>query len=575
MALHRAGKRLAGRCSLPPGLLRLGLPSTALEDVARAAASGGPQEALAWLVQRQHLQDDARQHRAAEHLAACWRAVRAQAEALPPWERAMAAWEVDCTLLRAARAERQRRRAEEWEARKVAAEQRGEKVEEAAEELEEEPLILLAAPRKPALAAAGCYLWGEVGRGKTLLMDLFALSLQQEEQQGIVVRRAHFHDYMHGVHRRLAQLRHEGSRAGLSTVARETAAGSPAVFCFDEFQITNIADATLMTPLLSELFTEEAAVVATSNRPPIDLFKDGLNRDGYLPAFVDALERRLHVHHLDAPLDYRAVRRRRHDAAGAVRGAPLRDDYHVQPASGERAAAALTEAFAEAAAGVAPAPQRLPVAWGRHLACPGVAGGVARFSFDELCGQPLSAEDYSALVTRAQVHTFVLSDVPRFTLKQHNEARRFTNLVDTLYEHQCRLVCSAGAPIDELLAGLDRLCTAEAPAEPPEKTRGRATRKFHKHGDVSFEVSGRSPCRPDTFATAEADAEAGTSVWRLGGSGADSTESGGDGVEGVMAAAVDSLRESGFAARRCVSRLREMSTSEYRAGHDARWLRAT
>mmetsp|Transcript_82566 Transcript_82566/g.232361 ORF Transcript_82566/g.232361 Transcript_82566/m.232361 type:complete len:563 (-) Transcript_82566:24-1712(-) len=560
MALRRAGLCLAGAAPLPPGLLRLGLPAAALEDVQRAALSGGPKEAFAWLVKQQRLKDDVLQRSAVEPLDACWRAVRAQEEVLPSWGHKMAAWEVECARLRAEHQERRRRREEEQGSR--------ERPEVDEEVVKEEPLVLPIALPKPRLSAPGCYLWGEVGRGKTLMMDLFALSLQQPHgvaNEGVVVRRAHFHDFMHGVHQRIGKSRSEGSRAGVSAVVDETAAGGPAVLCFDEFQITNIADATLIMPLFSELFTREVVLVATSNRPPTDLYKGGLNRELHMPVFVGALERRLHVHYLDAPVDYRAKMRKAEDDAGASSAS---SDF-VLEIPGLSSSALLAEAFAAAAGGAVPGAQKLPVAWGRQVECASTANGVARFTFEELCDRPLSAEDYTAMVTKAQVHTFVVSGVPRFTLKLHNEARRFTNLVDTLYEHQCRLICSADAPLDELLVGMDRLCSVEA--KPAVEAESFPEPVLRKHGDVSFMVSSKSPCRPDTFATAEADSEAGTSVVHFGNSGADSSESGDDGIVGVMAQAADSLRESGFAARRCASRLLEMGTVAYRAGHEARW----
>jgi len=327
MALRRAGLCLAGAAPLPPGLLRLGLPAAALEDVQRAALSGGPKEAFAWLVKQQRLKDDVLQRSAVEPLDACWRAVRAQEE----------------------QGSRERLEVDE-------------------EVVKEEPLVLPLAPPKPRLSAPGCYLWGEVGRGKTLMMDLFALSLQQPHgvaNEGVVVRRAHFHDFMHGVHQRIGKLRSEGSRAGVSAVVDETAAGGPAVLCFDEFQITNIADATLIMPLFSELFTREVVLVATSNRPPTDLYKGGLNRELHMPVFVGALERRLHVHYLDAPVDYRAKMRKAEDDAGASSAS---SDFILE-ALGVSSSALLAEAFAAAAGGAVPGAQKLPVAWGRQVEC--------------------------------------------------------------------------------------------------------------------------------------------------------------------------------------------------------------
>jgi len=198
-----------------------------------------------------------------------------------------------------------------------------------------------------------------------------------------------------------------------------------------------------------------------------------------------------------------------------------------------------------------------------------------KFTFDELCVEALSAEDYMTMVKQGRAHTFCVSGVPLFSPKLHNEARRFTNLVDCLYDNQCRLVCTAAGSPEELLVGMEALCSAEAQAQTSDAETGdvaSTTQRSHRHGDISFQSSELSPCRPDTFATAEADAEAGNSIIHLGTStGMDASDTA-DGVVGVMAAAVDSLRESGFAARRCVSRLCEMDTNAYRAAHCAKWL---
>ena len=255
MALARAGQRL---CPLaappPPGLLRLGLPSARLGDVTQAARQGGPGEALTWLVKRGHLAEDAAQRRAAAPLDAAWGAARVHAAELPGWLRRRAAWVAECEHLRTEHARRQREREAERSGKEArGAPQAGEPPAEAAE-----PLRLPLEPPRPVLLSGGCYLWGEVGRGKTLMMDLLALSLPQgaagapEELGSPTARRTHFHSFMHGVHSRLHALRAEGAQRGLGTAVADAAAGYPAVLCFDEFQITTIADATLLTPLFQE-----------------------------------------------------------------------------------------------------------------------------------------------------------------------------------------------------------------------------------------------------------------------------------------------------------------------------------
>eukprot|EP00931_Biecheleriopsis_adriatica_P124612 TRINITY_DN99766_c0_g1_i1.p1 TRINITY_DN99766_c0_g1~~TRINITY_DN99766_c0_g1_i1.p1 ORF type:complete len:590 (+),score=105.93 TRINITY_DN99766_c0_g1_i1:101-1771(+) len=545
----------------PPGLLRLGLSHASLTGVAQAAREAGPSEALSWLSKRGELRFDSAQLSALEPLDSAWQSARDYAKEFPKWQERHGLWEAECARLRA----EHRELVESRKRSKCAGDQDAEAGSTDQKAVEDEPLVLPAAPQRPELRSRGCYIWGKVGRGKTLLMDLFALSLNpagdlDRQLNGVEVQRVHFHGFMHNIHRRLHELRRDGARDGLARAVQEATSGHPSVLCFDEFQITTVADASLLTPLIGELFTRDSIVVITSNRPPEQLYKGGLNRDFHMGAFDSLLRSQLDVHHLDAPVDYR------YEAAASSDSSQLASDFMVAPVAEE-----LDSIFETATAGSLAHAQKLPVAWGRTLHCQKVSGGTAQFTFEELCGAPLSAEDYLTLIQKGGIHTFMVSEVPRFGLKLHNEARRFTNLVDALYDHQCRLVCTAEAPIDDLLAGMDRLCTAEMQTEQPAMGIAGSEKSLrqHRHGDVTFESSELSPCRPDTFATAEADSEAGTSCFRLG-AGSDSSDTQ-DGVAGVMAAAVDSLRESGFAARRCTSRLREMSTPTYRSGHAARW----
>eukprot|EP00442_Polarella_glacialis_P055555 CAMPEP_0115166590 /NCGR_PEP_ID=MMETSP0227-20121206/74204_1 /TAXON_ID=89957 /ORGANISM="Polarella glacialis, Strain CCMP 1383" /LENGTH=315 /DNA_ID=CAMNT_0002579133 /DNA_START=21 /DNA_END=969 /DNA_ORIENTATION=- len=281
----------------------------------------------------------------------------------------------------------------------------------------------------------------------------------------------------------------------------------------------------------------DVMVVMTSNRPPADLYKDGLNHMMYMPPFRQLLETTIGVHHIDAPQDYRAAK-----AA-------------AESANGQAAAGALEEAFERASGSTLEKAGscQLAVSWGRRLECPAAHAGVSWFSFSQLCATALSADDYSVLLQKNAIHTLVLSDVPRFALEQHNEARRFTNLVDCLYEHQGRLICTAEAPLDSLMAEMEILSHVPLTTQPAMGIAGSEV-SLRKHGDVTFAVSDKSPCRPDSFATEVSDP---------------TQES--DGAAGVMSVALVSLQESGFAARRCVSRLREMGTAEYLSAHRARW----
>lgn len=551
MALRCVGRRCCGAPTLvhTPSLFRLGLDADRRKDIAAVATEAGPVEALKWLVRRGWVSDDGAQLNAAQGLDSAWTAARRHSEAILVWEKRYSAWAAECHRLQEEYTAAQERRKKEQEDR----ERSSSSVTAAPSEL-----ILPPAPSQPQLATKGCYLWGEVGRGKTLLMDILALSVA--ESNTIVVKRLHFHDFMHMVHRSLHECRAEGAQDGIRAVINATASGRPAVLCLDEFQITAVADVTVLVPIFRELLQNNALVILTSNRHPESLYQDGLNRDRQMSAFVQQIQAELQVHHIDGATDYRAERKEEENSTTV-------DDYRVSENVSAEDEKFLDYAFASIAGDATPIAKKLRVAWGRSLQCDLVANGAARFSFDELCGANLSAEDYLALVHDEGVHSFIVSDVPRFNLRLHNEARRFTNFVDALYENHCRLICVAAAPVDELMTDMDKLCYVEAPPKTAEPEG--AQKKFHKHGDLSFQVSELSPCRPDTFATAEADAEAGDCVIRVGGD----DSNGADGIVGVMAAAVDSLRESGFAARRCVSRVHEMSTTTYQLGHNAHWGR--
>jgi cell division protein ZapE len=276
----------------------------------------------------------------------------------------------------------------------------------------------------------GLYLYGGVGRGKSALMDIF-----HEEARVPRKRRVHFHAFMLDVHRRIFVERNSPTSAKgddpVKTVARQLA-GETSLLCFDEFQVSDPADAMILQRLFKKMFERGVVVVATSNRPPGDLYLDGINRDTFLP-FIELLQQRLDVLHLNAQRDYRLDQLR----SMAVYYTPLE-------AASE---AALAAAF-ERLAGVSHAgPVALEVQ-GRTLVIPAAAGGVARASFSELCEAPRGPADYTAVAEA--FNTLVLSGIPRLGPEQRNEARRFINLIDILYEHRVNLICSADAPPDAL-----------------------------------------------------------------------------------------------------------------------------
>ncbi len=279
--------------------------------------------------------------------------------------------------------------------------------------------------REPA--PQGLYIFGPVGRGKSMLMDMFFDTVPIAPK-----RRVHFHEFMIEIHDALHQIRRGGGeRDPLGIVAADIAARSW-LLCFDEFQVENIADAMILGRLFQGLFDAGAVVVATSNTRPQDLYKDKLQRDRLLP-FIDLLCDRLDVVELAGALDYRRER---------LRAMRL---YHTPLGPG--ANAALDDAFERLTAAAPAAPERLPVQ-GRLLDVPLTACGVARFGFADLCDRPLGAADYLAVAKR--FHTVILSDIPRLPPARRNESKRFVTLIDALYEHNVNLVCSAEVAADAI-----------------------------------------------------------------------------------------------------------------------------
>ena len=286
--------------------------------------------------------------------------------------------------------------------------------------------------RRPAEGApegaSGLYLVGDVGRGKSMLMDLFF-------QQADVVRkrRIHFHAFMQDVHRRIHAWKAANPDGSDPIPAlADTVSAEAILLCFDEFQVNDIADAMILRRLFTALFERGVVVVCTSNTVPDRLFWGRPGRDAFLP-FIALLKQKLDVLALEGARDYRRV-----SIASA--------DNWVVPAD-TRADRALDAAFETLAEGKRAETKSLPV-MGRQFVVPMAAGCVARFEFDALCGQAFGAGDYLALATHFEA--LVLDGVPRLSPENYDVARRFIVLVDALYEHRVKLVASAEALPDAL-----------------------------------------------------------------------------------------------------------------------------
>jgi cell division protein ZapE len=278
----------------------------------------------------------------------------------------------------------------------------------------------------------GVYLHGGVGRGKSMLMDLAFHCIAYEPK-----RRVHFHEFMAKVHERLRAERTKEEGDPIPPVA-EAIAAQARLLCFDELVVNNSADAMILSRLFTHLLDAGVTVIATSNRPPGDLYLGGLNRELFLP-FIALLEERLEVIRLDGPVDYRLQR---------LGGMPT---WHVP--NGPAATAALREAFfrltdypVEDSANVPS--EQLTIPGGRTLHVPKSLKGVAVFSFKRLCGEPRGAADYLAIARH--FHTVIIVGVPVMGPEKRNEAARFVTLIDALYERKVKLLAAADAEPDAL-----------------------------------------------------------------------------------------------------------------------------
>jgi cell division protein ZapE len=283
---------------------------------------------------------------------------------------------------------------------------------------------------KAVTAPRGLYIHGPVGRGKTMLMDLFF-----NEVAFPAKRRAHFHGFMQDIHGRLHRAR-QRSRDAIAAVATDIA-DETRLLCLDEMQITDIADAMIVGRLFTVLFQRGLVLVTTSNIPPDALYRHGLNRQLFSP-FITLLYERLSIMAIDDGVDYRLGRVKAHETFITPLG-PTADD-------------SLADLWARLTDGEAGGPEEIEIL-GRQLKVPHAAHGCARFTFADLCEAPLGPADYLAIAGRYRV-VFV-EKIPALAAHQRNEARRFVILIDTLYDARVRLVASSALPPEAIYGGDD------------------------------------------------------------------------------------------------------------------------
>ncbi|MGB0670439.1 MAG: cell division protein ZapE [Rhodospirillales bacterium] len=283
------------------------------------------------------------------------------------------------------------------------------------------------ARRERAKPPQGLYMFGGVGRGKSMLMDLFFETCPIRRK-----RRVHFHAFMRDVHVRFQELRGKPGVSDPIPPLAEAIASDVKVLCFDEFHVTDIADAMILGRLFQALLDNGVVVVATSNRHPSDLYKDGLQRQNFLP-FIDLILAELEIYQLDSGTDYR------------LRAMQTMETYRV-PAD-EAARSQLLSDFARLTDNALAGPAVI-IVQGREVLLPMAYGGVGFAGFEDLCKKALGPGDY--LEIAAQFHTLIVADIPKLGPEMRDQAKRFVTLIDTLYEARCNFICSAMVPAEEL-----------------------------------------------------------------------------------------------------------------------------
>jgi cell division protein ZapE len=285
-------------------------------------------------------------------------------------------------------------------------------------EADRRPGLLKGLLAKAPVTPQGMYIWGGVGRGKSMLMDLFVQATDTKRK-----RRVHFHAFMQEAHHAMHAARQKGIADALAPFATQIIA-EVRLLAFDEMQINDITDAMIVGRLFEMLLVGGVVIVTTSNRPPEDLYKNGLNRALFLP-FIALIRDRFVVHQLQSPTDYR-----QHRLEGA--------QVYFHPAG--KAGPAMDALWQSLVAGAAVGPLQLAVN-GRQIELPLYANGVARMTFWDLCARPMGPADYLAIAQAVRV--LILEGIPQLSSSNYNEAKRFLTLIDALYEARVRLICSA------------------------------------------------------------------------------------------------------------------------------------
>lgn len=281
----------------------------------------------------------------------------------------------------------------------------------------------------------GAYLFGGVGRGKSMLMDMFYEALPDKTLK----QRIHFHEFMIKTHDWMHEKRGDRVDDLLPRYAKYVAQNVK-ILCFDEFHVTDVTDAMILGRLFKSLFEEGVVVVATSNWAPDNLYEGGLQRDLFIP-FIELLKQRMEIVHLDSNKDYRQI------------SAPDQEVYYFYPLN-EESKAKANLLFKEFLDGQKAVQDKVSVK-GRDIIIRESGNGIAKFTFAELCEQPLGAEDYIAVADK--FHTVFLKSIPRLTYDRRNEAKRLILLIDCLYEAGCRFVMTAEKPFNAIYEGHDHV----------------------------------------------------------------------------------------------------------------------